>query len=290
MGVSCFEERTPPAEKGAKAGTPRKASLAPLAQDIASAKTPPAENTENDRGSPAAKTPPAEPAQDAQGRAGATTTPNELAQDAPLIPPERKRNFIVREGYAYFLATIILTPGMKFGLGLKHYRNKVVVSKVEDGSMVADILKVMDHICDVCSKPVTDKDICRRLIVKALKANGEVNMIVERPIEPDAVKEMENALNASRMQEPSMALAPDVKDIIRRYSEKLQAGHGQAPAKKALTDSKKERRQEAQRNVNFDVGGGKSHISYIIGCDLTKSQQEKLTKVPPHTSQGTPGV
>ncbi|XGW06790.1 hypothetical protein V3C99_016815, partial [Haemonchus contortus] len=282
--------RTPPAEKGAKAGTPRKASLAPLAQDRAFAKTPPAENAEDDRGSPAAKTPPAEPVPDAQGRAGARTPPYELAQDAPFIPPERKRNFIVRDGYAYFLATIILTPGMKFGLGLKHYRNKVVVSKVEEGSMVADILKVMDHICDVCSKPVTDKDICRRLIVKALKANGEVNMIVERPIEPDAVKEMENALNASRMQEPSMALAPDVKDIIRRYSEKLQAGHGQVPAKKALTDSKKERRQEAQRNVNFDVGGGKSHISYIIGCDLTKSQQEKLTKVPPHTSQGTQGI
>ncbi|XGW06792.1 hypothetical protein V3C99_016816, partial [Haemonchus contortus] len=226
--------------------------------------------------------PPPAPAQGAQ--AGAPGQP-EISSEGPLIAPERERNFIVKEGYDYFLAQIVLTPGLKFGLGLKHHRNRVIVSKVEDGSMVANILKVMDHICDVSSKPVTDKDVCKRLIVKALKESGEVDMIIERPTEPDAIAEMETALNASQMQEPSMALAPDVKDILRRYNEKLQAGHGQRPVKKALTDPKMERKQP--QHVAFDDPGGRSHISLIIGCDTTKSQLDKLVKVPPKRPQGT---
>ncbi|KAK6038976.1 hypothetical protein COOONC_23519 [Cooperia oncophora] len=141
--------------------------------------------------------------------------------------------------------------------------------------MVSDTLRVLDRICDVCSKPVTDKDVCRTLIVKALKTTGEVNMIIERPVEPEAINAMENALNASRLQEPSVAMAPDVKDILKRYTDKLAQGHGQMPARKALSDSKKEHRQDAQR-VNIDAGGGKSHISLIIGSDMTKSQQDQL--------------
>ncbi|KAK6025722.1 hypothetical protein OSTOST_08371, partial [Ostertagia ostertagi] len=98
-------------------------------------------------------------------------------------------------------------------------------------------------------------------------------MIIERPVEPDAVTAMENALNASKLQEPSVAMAPDVKDILRRYTEKLQQGHGQMPARRALSDPNKpaEVRQDAQR-VNIDAGGGRSHISLIIGSDTSQEQ------------------
>ncbi|VDL77555.1 unnamed protein product [Nippostrongylus brasiliensis] len=47
--------------------------------------------------------------------------------------------------------------------------------------MVSDTLKVLDRVCDVCSKPVTDKEVCKTMIVKALQNNGCVDMIIERP-------------------------------------------------------------------------------------------------------------
>ncbi|KAK5985495.1 PDZ domain-containing protein [Trichostrongylus colubriformis] len=204
---------------------------------------------------------------------------------APAMTPERHRNFVVRPGYSYFLVQINFTPGVKFGLGVKHYRNQVIVSKVDPGSMAAETLKVLDRICDVSSKPVTDKDVCRTLIVKSLKDTGAVDMVIERPVEPDALQAMENALNASKMQEPSVAMASDVKDILRRYNEKLQAGLGQMPAKKALSDPNQPRQNG---RVNIDAGNGRSHISLIIGSDRTKSQQEQLQKVPPKPTLGIP--
>ncbi|VDO35384.1 unnamed protein product [Haemonchus placei] len=41
------------------------------------------------------------------------------------------------------------------------------------------------------------------------------------------------------------------------------------------------------QHVAFDDPGGRSHISLIIGCDTTKSQLDRLVKVPPKRPQGT---
>ncbi|XGW06788.1 hypothetical protein V3C99_016814 [Haemonchus contortus] len=205
--------------------------------------------------------------------------PPTAQEGPPLIPEERQKNFVVRPGFAYFLVTIPFVQGQRFGLGVKHYRNMVIVSKAEEGSSVADIIKVMDRICDVCSMPVSDKDVCKSMIIRALKYAGEVDMIIERPMEPEAIKMMENALNASQMQEPSVAMAPDVKSIVRRYQEKLKQGHGQMPARKAITDPNKP--QANAPHVVLGEGAGKSHISLIIGCDRTPSQVNKLHKVKP---------
>ncbi|KAK6037865.1 hypothetical protein COOONC_24630 [Cooperia oncophora] len=141
--------------------------------------------------------------------------------------------------------------------------------------MVADIMKVKDRVCDVNSMPVTDKDVCKTMIVRALKYSGEVDMIIERPMEPEAINMMENALNASQIQEPSVAMAPDVKSIIRRYQEKLKMGHGLMPARKAMTDPTATQKSDAP-HVAFQDGQGKSHMSLIIGCDRTPSQINRL--------------
>lgn len=121
------------------------------------------------------------------------------------------------------------------------------------GSMAAESIKVLDRICDVNALPVTDKDVCKTLIVKSLQQNGEVNMVIERPVEQDALNTMEvsfkeqtslisfwnfqlerdtlqNALNASKLQPPSVAMASDVKDIVRRHNERLRMGFGNIPA------------------------------------------------------------
>lgn len=155
------------------------------------------------------------------------------------------------------------------------------------GSMAAESIKVLDRICDVNALPVTDKDVCKTLIVKSLQQNGEVNMVIERPVEQDALNTMENALNASKLQPPSVAMASDVKDIVRRHNERLRMGFGNIPARRALTDPKAAANPNAPR-VTFHDAGAKSHMSLIIGCDTTLSQQGRLRKVkppskPPHS-------
>ncbi|WKY13321.1 hypothetical protein Q1695_004273 [Nippostrongylus brasiliensis] len=204
------------------------------------------------------------------------------SEQSPVLPAERQKNFNVRPGYSYFLVSIPFVQGTRFGLGVKHYRKQVIVSKVEPGSTSSGTLQVLDRICDVNAVPVTDKDVCKNMIIQSLQTYGEVNMIVERPVESYAVEAMENALNASKMQPPSIAYAPDVKSIIRRYNAKLLAGFGSLPARKALTDPSKPRvdsNPNAPR-LTFQEGPQKSHISLIIGCDRTPSQQAQLKKVP----------
>ncbi|EYC17108.1 hypothetical protein Y032_0031g2276 [Ancylostoma ceylanicum] len=154
----------------------------------------------------------------------------------PHAGPQRERNFIVRPGFAYYLVTITFSEGLKFGLCVKHYRNQVIVSKVEEGSLAAESLRVMDRIVDVNSMPVTDKDVCKTLIVNSLTQAGVVTMIVERPVDAAAIEAMENALSASLQQPPSVALASDVKSIVRRYTEKLKSGHGEKKPVKILLE------------------------------------------------------
>ncbi|WKY13993.1 hypothetical protein Q1695_004654 [Nippostrongylus brasiliensis] len=213
-----------------------------------------------------------------------------IMQQAPaadVIPEERRRNFMIKPGYAYFLVTIVFTPGVRFGLGVKHYRNQVIVSKVESGSMVSDTLKVLDRVCDVCSKPVTDKEVCKTMIVKALQNNGCVDMIIERPVEAEAIQTMENALNASKMQQPSVAMASDVKDILRRYNEKLKQGHGQMPVRRALSDPNANAQRNAV-NVKLNEGANKSRMCQLIGSDFTTDQENQMMKVPPRPSMFGP--
>jgi hypothetical protein len=50
-----------------------------------------------------------------------------------LLPPEREKNVRRRDGYSYHLAQIDYQTGCKFGLGIKHYQSKVLVSRVDDG-------------------------------------------------------------------------------------------------------------------------------------------------------------
>ena len=86
-----------------------------------------------------------------------------------------------RDGYSYFVAKLTLVPGQKLGLAIKHYQNRVLVSKAEPGSVAGVELQVRggegggnsqvgDHLVDVNAVPVTDKDVARGLLIKALQA------------------------------------------------------------------------------------------------------------------------
>lgn len=61
------------------------------------------------------------------------------------------------------------TGGPKLGLGIKDYQNRVLVSRCDVGSLAAKYFQLGDHIIDVDGQPVTNKDVCRDLVIKSLK-------------------------------------------------------------------------------------------------------------------------
>ncbi|VDN29473.1 unnamed protein product [Gongylonema pulchrum] len=139
------------------------------------------------------------------------------------IPPERAKLIVRRDGYTYFLVRIDWKPGgMKLGLGIKHYQNRVLVSRCDPNSLAAQHLLVGDHLIDIDGRPVTDKDVCRELLLKSLQERHYVTMVVERPETLEARHWVQNALIASAAQTPSVPMNSDVREIAARERERLK--------------------------------------------------------------------
>ncbi|CAJ0955494.1 unnamed protein product, partial [Mesorhabditis belari] len=140
------------------------------------------------------------------------------------IPPDRERLISGgrKEGFSYHYVEIILKKGLKFGLGIKHHQNKVIVSKVDDGSLSALHLRVNDRIFDINGIPVSDKDVTRDLLIKSLQKNHKADMVIERPVTKEAVEYMENALAASQMQPPSVAMNSDIREIVAKQQKRME--------------------------------------------------------------------
>ncbi|VDP06578.1 unnamed protein product [Heligmosomoides polygyrus] len=120
---------------------------------------------------------------------------------------------------------------------------------------IPESIKVLDRICDVNALPVTDKDVCKTLIVKSLQQNGEVNMVIERPVEQDALNTMEVSFK-------------EQTSLISFWNFQLERDTLQNALNAAANPN-------APR-VTFHDAGAKSHMSLIIGCDTTLSQQGRL--------------
>ncbi|CAJ0586731.1 unnamed protein product, partial [Mesorhabditis spiculigera] len=151
----------------------------------------------------------------------------EESAEVDAIPPEREKLIQGgrKEGFTYHFVEIIFKKGLKFGLGIKHYQNKVIVSKVDDGSLSALHLKVLDRIWDINGQAVSDKDVCRDLLVKSLQKNRKADMVIERPSTKEANETMQKALNASQMQPPSVAMGSDIREIVAKQQKRVESGH-----------------------------------------------------------------
>uniref|UniRef100_A0A1I7X8J4 PDZ domain-containing protein n=1 Tax=Heterorhabditis bacteriophora TaxID=37862 RepID=A0A1I7X8J4_HETBA len=147
-----------------------------------------------------------------------------------------------RDGFAYFVglffacihetlcSCLILTyfqlakiewqqNGPKLGLGIKHFQNRVLVSRCDPGSLVCSQLQVGDHIIDIDGFPVTDKDVARDLLIKALQTRGKVSTVIERPETTEAKHWTQQALIT---QPPSIQMNSDVRAIAARERNKLK--------------------------------------------------------------------
>ncbi|OZC06895.1 PDZ/DHR/GLGF domain protein [Onchocerca flexuosa] len=139
------------------------------------------------------------------------------------IPPERAKFILRRDGYTYFLSRIDWKPGgPKLGLGIKHYQNRVLVSRTDQNSLAAQFLLVGDHIIDIDGRPVSDKDVCRELLLKSFQTQRFATMVIERPETMEARHWVQSALASSSAQAPSVAMNSDVREIAARERQKLK--------------------------------------------------------------------
>jgi len=158
--------------------------------------------------------------------------------EVKLLPPEREKNVQRRDGYSYHLANVDYQRGCKFGLGIKHFQNKVLVSRVDEGSLSAKALALGDRIVDIDGAPVTDKDVARNMILRSLQKNHTVSMVIERAETQEAKDTVQNALCASEMQPPSVAMASDIQDIVKRQQQKMRKPGAQKKKSSIIRRSK----------------------------------------------------
>ncbi|CCD67592.1 PDZ domain-containing protein [Caenorhabditis elegans] len=157
------------------------------------------------------------------------------------IPEDRAKIIQRREGYVYELATLVwVQNGPKLGLGIKHFQNRVLVSRVDPGSLAEKCLVLGDHLCDVDGIPVSDKDVARDLLVKNIQEKGKVTFVVERPDSIDAKQWAKQALATNLMQPPSVQMNEDVKGIASQYRQALPGL--KPPAKSAMSTGPNARR------------------------------------------------
>ncbi|GMS98909.1 hypothetical protein PENTCL1PPCAC_21084, partial [Pristionchus entomophagus] len=143
------------------------------------------------------------------------------------IPADREPNITRRDGFSYELVKMVWKEGgPKLGLGIKHFQNRVLVSKTEPASISAENLKIGDHIVDINGQPVTDKDVARGILVKGLQARGEVTMVIERPETMEAKHWVQRALTVQTAQPPSVRMNSDVRDIAQKERARLAAKVG----------------------------------------------------------------
>uniref|UniRef100_A0A0N5CHV6 PDZ domain-containing protein n=1 Tax=Strongyloides papillosus TaxID=174720 RepID=A0A0N5CHV6_STREA len=184
------------------------------------------------------------------------------------IPHERERNIMRRDGYIYQLAVLTIEKGRKLGLGIRHFQNRVLVSKTEPNSIASDHLKIGDHICDVDGMPVTDKDVCRKLLITQLQENKKVSLVVERPDCTEAKEWARKALETPVLEPPSVRMNDDVKDIASRERARIKSYT--PPEKKLLTRVP----STNARNVCFD----ESVIEHQIVSDNEGRQLRRVRK------------
>ncbi|WKX99794.1 hypothetical protein Q1695_014572 [Nippostrongylus brasiliensis] len=175
-----------------------------------------------------------------------------------------------KDGYIYTMVTINSVKGLRFGLGIKHFNDQVIVSKSEKGSVCGSQLKVLDHIVEVNGIPVTDKDVCREILIKSMQNTNTVDLVIERPVKEETIANMKHVLDAA--SRPTPASSPKTSSPVRKDSRVRSAVNIHSP-----TDSTKGMRNNSQ---NADKQSSNNNIQK--GNMLEKSnlhqRLEKLLK------------
>ncbi|PIO66733.1 hypothetical protein TELCIR_11542, partial [Teladorsagia circumcincta] len=128
------------------------------------------------------------------------------------------------------------------------------------------LFEVGDHIIDIDGVPVTDKDVARDLLIKALQEKKEVTAVVERPESMEAKHWTQQALVTQVSQPPSVQMNSDVRAIAARERAKVKQPK---PAPKSIL-----RQSSNTRNITISD----EVFSHIIASDNEGRQLRPVRK------------
>uniref|UniRef100_A0AC35UDK2 PDZ domain-containing protein n=1 Tax=Rhabditophanes sp. KR3021 TaxID=114890 RepID=A0AC35UDK2_9BILA len=120
------------------------------------------------------------------------------------------------EDNVHFVNLLRFAPP-KVGLGIKHYLNRVLISKTDGGSLSIECLRRGNHIVDIDGVPVTDKDVAVRCLLTNFRlTNNMVTLVIERPDCKETRKWISSALEVRKTDPPSIKFSEDIAFIASR--------------------------------------------------------------------------
>uniref|UniRef100_A0AC35U0R1 PDZ domain-containing protein n=1 Tax=Rhabditophanes sp. KR3021 TaxID=114890 RepID=A0AC35U0R1_9BILA len=198
----------------------------------------------------------------------------DLAGIKPLyqLDPERQSKLVLARGYLYFSIDIVKTEqNNEIGLYVKHYQNRVIVTRVKANSLAAKHLAIGDHILDVDGTRVSNKNIFGKLITSNLKELGHTNLIIERPSSKESEKWTEWALDAP----PSVKIRTDVQTILEKVRNDLIDNKAGPPKLKSILIKHGENKDyDDMPAVSFDDDA----TVFDIGSDAFGKKLKKVNR------------
>lgn len=158
----------------------------------------------------------------------------------------------------------------KLGLFLREYDGAVVVSRVDPGSISAEILQQDDQFLELDGQRPRCKEEARTMIVKALRKKGQVLMKVSRPVSGEAKGVASTTAKTASIDKPSYAMTSDVLRIAQREKDKILQG----PKKKVRGILSRRSRHGSTGRVSLK----EKHESLVIGMDPSKGPLQHVPK------------
>ncbi|KHN82954.1 hypothetical protein Tcan_14254 [Toxocara canis] len=191
------------------------------------------------------------------------------------VQVEDEKNQSVPSGFEEVEVLMRLRNQRKLGLFLRQYDSAVIVSRIDQGSISAEILRVDDQFLELDGQRPQSKEEARKIIVRALRKNGQVLMKILRPVSEEAKKAVSE--KKASMDRPSYAMNSDVLKIAQREQDKIRRG------------SRKKVRGILSRRSRNSSGGRVSvkekHESLVIGMDPSKGPLQHVPKPKQPTSK-----
>uniref|UniRef100_A0A915DD81 PDZ domain-containing protein n=1 Tax=Ditylenchus dipsaci TaxID=166011 RepID=A0A915DD81_9BILA len=118
-----------------------------------------------------------------------------------IISPERQKLINRRDGFVYLLIRMDVVEGKSLGLRIGNSNNRVIITRVEEGSMADGKFQAKDHINDVEGQQVSDRDTARNLLISSMQKQKFVTCVVgRRNVDPPSIRLSKSVRNVAQLQ------------------------------------------------------------------------------------------